>query len=184
MKRLTKRKLTKSSLDELAERMPVLSEGQQMAYIGGETVRISVNRSFYGDNSTMSYFLATAYDDSGNAIASISGMFLEPTADYDRSTVSGSDTAINYGTYNVVPSTYRGESGYYEVIGVEGRSAIKIHAGNHGGHTEGCLLPGTSGTYNSESGESTVSNSRDMLGELNGFLDQYGSSGITMQITV
>ena len=35
MKRFTKRKLTKSSLDELAERMPALSEEQQMTYIGG-----------------------------------------------------------------------------------------------------------------------------------------------------
>ncbi len=181
---MKKRKLTVGSLAELAARMPVLSENVQSSFIGGGTVNITVNRSFYGDNSTMSYFLATAYDDDGNVVSSMSGMFLEPTADYDRSTVSGSDTAIQYGTYNVVPSTYKGQSGYYEVVGVEGRSGIKIHAGNDGDDTEGCLLPGTSESYNSETGESTVSGSRDKLNELTNFLDEYGNSGITIQMSV
>lgn len=120
---------------------------------------------------------------SGNVISSLSGMFLEPTADYDRCTVSGSDTAIKYGTYNVVPSTYKGKPGYYEVSGVEGRSAIKIHAGNNGDDTEGCLLLGTSGTYNSENGESMVFGSRDKLNELTNFLNEYGNNGITIQIS-
>ena len=180
---MKKRKLTVESLAELAKRMPVLSEDVQRMCVGGGTVNITINRSFYGDNSTMSYFLATAYDDDGNVITSMSGMFLEPTADNDRCTVSGSDTAIKYGTYNVVPSTYNGQSGYYEVSGVEGRTGIKIHAGNNGDHTEGCLLPETSGTYNSETGESTVSGSRNKLNELTDFLNKYGDSGITIQIS-
>ena len=181
---MKKRKLTRANLDELAKKMPVLSEDVQSSLFGGGTVNITVNRSFYGDNSTMSYFLVTAYDDSGNVISSMSGMFLEPTTDYDRCTISGSDTAIKYGTYDVVPSTYKGQSGYYEVSGVEGRTGIKIHAGNTGYDTEGCLIPGTSGYYNSGTGESTVSHSVDKLIELTNFLDQYGNSGITIQISV
>ncbi|WP_286833792.1 MULTISPECIES: DUF5675 family protein [unclassified Proteiniphilum] len=180
---MKKRKLTRESLAELAKRMPVLSEEVQSSCIGGGTVKITVNRSFYGDNSTMSYFLATAYDDDGNVVSSMSGMFLEPTTDYDQCTTSGSDTAIKYGTYDVVPSTYHGQSGYYEVTGVDGRTGIKIHAGNTGNDTEGCLLPGTSGTYNSETGKSTVSESRKKLNELTDFLNQYGDSGITIQIS-
>lgn len=70
-----------------------------------------------------------------------------------------------------------------EVSGVEGRTGIKIHAGNNGDDTEGCLLPGTSGTYNSETGESTVSGSRNKLNELTDFLNKYGDSGITIQIS-
>lgn len=132
----------------------------------------------------MSYFMATAYDDNGNVVNCITGMFLEPTADYDRSSAAGSDTAINYGTYGVVPSTYHGNSGYYEVIGVDGRSAIKIHAGNMGNDTEGCLLLGTTGAYNSQTGESTVSNSRNMLNQLTDFFDQYGSDSIKMNISI
>ena len=180
----TMKKLTRATLNELAERMPVLSEIQQQEIIGGGTVRITVNRSFYGDNSTMSYFLATAYDDSGNVVSSLSGMFLEPTADYDRCTTSGSNTAISYGTYNVIPSTYRGQSGYYEVSGVEGRSYIKIHNGKTGGDTAGCLLPGTSGSYNPGTGEYEVADSRNMLSGLTTFFNQYGNSGITMQISI
>ncbi len=41
-----------------------------------------------------------------------------------------------------------------------------------------------SGTYNSETGESTVSRSRNNLIELTDFLNKYEDSGITMQISV
>ncbi|OJX91988.1 MAG: hypothetical protein BGP01_06820 [Paludibacter sp. 47-17] len=180
---MKRRKVTVESLTELAKKMPVLSEEVQSSFIGGGTVKITVNRSFYGDNSTMSYFLATAYDDNGNVISSMSGMFLEPTVDYDRSTVENSDTAIKYGTYNVVPSTFNGQTGYYEVTGVEGRTNIKIHLGNTGDDTTGCLLPGTTGYYNSTTGESTVTGSKNMMDQLRNFLGSYGSSGITMQIS-
>jgi len=42
----------------------------------------------------------------------------------------------------------------------------------------------TSGSYNSETGESIVSESSNKLNEHTDFLDQYGNSGITMQISV
>lgn len=35
-------------------------------------------------------------------------IFLEPGTDDDNCTTSGSDTSIQYGTYNVVPSTFNG----------------------------------------------------------------------------
>lgn len=169
---------------ELAKRMPVLSEEVQETFIGGGTVQISVNRTYYGSNTTMSNFLATAYDDSGNAITSMSGFFLEPATDYENCHVSGSDTAISYGTYDVVPSYYKGQSGYYEVSGVEGRFGIKIHAGNTGDDTNGCLMPGVTGTYDSGIDDYTVSNSKVKLKELTDFLDKYGRDGITMNISV
>lgn len=176
------KKLTRKSLDEMSKGMQKISELEQRLFVGGSTVSISVNRSFYGTSSTMSYFEATAYDDSGNVIDSMSGMFLEPEADYDRCTSAGSDTAIQYGTYSVVPSTFHGQSGYYEVSGVDGRSGILIHAGNSGGDTSGCFLPGTSGH---QSGSNyTVSQSGDKLRELNDFLSRYGGGGITMNVSI
>lgn len=103
---------------------------------------------------------------------------------YDRNKVEGSDTAIMPGTYKVVECKYKGESGYYEVSGVEGRTAIKIHNGKTGEHTSGCFLPGVSGARNSSTGEYEVYDSRTKLSELTNFLNQYGKGGITMSVTV
>ena len=185
------RKLTRESLAELAMRMPVLSENVQSFYVGGGTVTISVNRTGYGSDTTMSSFLATAYDDSGIIIDSLEGFFLEPAVDYGSCTpsgsmsgsynVAGSDTAIAPGTYNVVPGYFHGKSGYYEVSGVEGRSHIMIHAGNYGSETEGCLMPGVTG--NSGIDDYTVSQSKAKLQELTEFLDKYGDDGITINIS-
>lgn len=180
---MKKRKLTIDDLSRMAESLPILSKEDQASMIGGDSVRISVNRTYYGDNSTMSHFAARAYDDSGNIISEITGVFLEPTTDPERSRISGSDTAIPAGTYDVVPSTYKNQSGYYEISGVDGRSAIKIHAGNTGDHTEGCLLPGTTGIYDEESGESTVSESGPMLKKLTEMMDKHGDGGIKINIS-
>lgn len=181
---MKKRILSKEKLAELAKKMPLLNEEDQAMIVGGSTVNVNVNRTFYGDNSTMSYFIATAYDEFGNEITSMTGMFLEPAVDYDRCHISGSDTAINYGTYDVVPSFYHEQSGYYEISGVVGRGGILIHEGNYGYQTGGCLLPGTTGYYNPETGESNVYNSREELRMLTEFFDTYGNSGITMNISV
>lgn len=179
-----KKKLRKETLVELAKRMPVLNEHVQGSLIGGSTVNVNVNRLYYGDNSTMSCFIATAYDDSGNEIASMTGVFLEPAVDYDMCHISGSDTAIENGTYNIVPSSFHGQSGYYEISGVYGRDGILIHAGNTGEDTLGCFLPGTTGYYNAETGESSVYNSRAELEKLTEFFDTYGGRGITMNISI
>ena len=190
---MNKRKLTRESLTELAMRMPVLSEEVQSFYVGGGTVKISVNRTGYGSDTTMSSFLATAYDDSGTIIDSLEGFFLEPAVDYGSCTPSGfisglynvadSDTAIAPGTYNVVPGYYHQQSGYYEVSDVEGRSYIMIHAGNNGSDTLGCLMPGVTGSYHSGIDDYTVSQSKVKLQELTEFLDKYGDDGITIDIS-
>lgn len=164
--------------------LPGSSDTNSLSPINKNGVSISVSRSFYGDSSTMSYFVATAYDSGGNVIATLSGMFLEPGAYYDRSKVEGSDTAIMPGTYKVVESTFKGEPGYYEVSGVEGRTAIKIHSGRTGKHTSGCFLPGVSGSLNPSTGEYQVSDSDAKSKELTNFLNRYGAGGITMSVTI
>lgn len=176
------KKITKKSLDELAATMPVLSEEAQRLCVGGGTVRVTVDRILRGSDSTLSRFIAVAYDDNGQEIDAISGVFLEPMVDYSRAQISGSDTAIEAGTYQVVPSTFRGRSGYFELENVPGRSGIKIHAGNTGRHTEGCFLPGESGFYNSTTKSPEVRGSLTKLGELSSFFTCYGSDGVIMEI--
>lgn len=164
--------------------LPGSSNSSSVNPINRSGVNISVNREFYGDKSTMSKFVATAYDEYGNVIGTLTGMFLEPGTYYDQSKVAGSNTAITAGTYKVIPSTFQGKDGYYEITGVEGRSGIKIHIGNTNIDTTGCFLPGTSGALNPSSGEYEVSDSGKKLKELNNFLDQYGKDGITINVSL
>jgi hypothetical protein len=65
-------------------------------------VVVNTNRIGYGDKSTVSAFLATAYDGQGNAVDSMEGYFLEPVTNYERAKKAGSDTSIMFGEYNVV----------------------------------------------------------------------------------
>ena len=66
-------------------------------------VVVNTSRLWYGDDSTVSAFIATAYDENGNRVDSMDGYFLEPATDYDKAKKAGSDRAIMSGTYDVVP---------------------------------------------------------------------------------
>ena len=66
-------------------------------------VVVNTNRLWYGKGSTVSAFLATAYDEQGKKVDSMEGYFLEPEVNYDSAKVAGGDKAIMYGTYNVIP---------------------------------------------------------------------------------
>lgn len=147
---------------------------------GGRVV-VDVTRSYYGQNSTGSHFLATAYDSKGNIVAQLSGYFLEPRYDPSRSTVAGSDTAIPNGSYVVRPSTFHGHPGYYEVSGVPGRSGIKIHPGENHSHTTGCPLPGSGVVLVGR--DYQVTNSRDVKKQLFDMFGRYGKGGIVMNIS-
>lgn len=148
-------------------------------------VNIVVNRMSYGDKSTLSQFKMFAYGAYGEILSTLEGYFLEPEADYERSNKAGSDTAILPGVYEVQPSTYDGREGYYEVKDVIGRTAIKIHEGNTGGNTEGCLLPGTSWSEDITKKEYQVHDSGTKLGQMREFLERYAKDdNITIDITL
>jgi len=68
------------------------------------------------------------------------GYFLEPAG--PSSTAEGSDLRIPAGTYAIKYSSGAVFKNAFEITGVTGRSAILIHAGNSGGDTLGCFLPG------------------------------------------
>lgn len=177
------KKMEKKSLKELEQEMPVLSRECLEEFIGGGEVRIGVNRNGYGSDSTASMFIANAYDDKGNLIGSMSGYFLEPGFNPELSKTSGSDTAIPAGTYSLIPCYHNGQSGFYEVSGVDGRSAVHIHPGNSGSDTLGCFLPGSSSGYDSGSDNYYVNGSKAKWTEFTNFLNSYGSDGIKMSVS-
>lgn len=148
-------------------------------------VNIVVSRTGYADDTTLSKFKMFAYGPNGEILSTMEGYFLEPVADYERSTTKNSDTAILPGVYQVKPSTFHGEEGYYEVMDVVGRTQIKIHKGNEAIDTTGCLLPGMSGSINIKTGEYEVYRSGDKLEEMREFLNKYASNdNITIDITI
>lgn len=174
------KKLTKSSLEELAQVMPVLSEQEQSLYVGGDRVEVLMTRTGFGVDATTSNFVATAYDDDGNIISSITGVMLEPVFHSGEADVTGSGTAIAEGTYDIVKSSFHGKSGYYGLQGVPGRNGIMIHEGNTSDDTEGCLLPGE--TLTQVDGKPFVTNSKKTKNELFDMFEKYGGDGITMTI--
>lgn len=173
-------KIKKQTLSELESAMRMLSKEEQSQLMGGDRVEVDVTRSYFGSQSTGSSYVATAYDNNGNAISVITGYFLEPRYDPSQSRTAGSDTAIPDGRYNVSPSSYHGRSGYYEIDHVPGRSGVKIHPGNNGQDTSDCLLPGSG--IAQQGGEYTVSGSRSETRELFNLFKEYGGGGITMNI--
>ncbi len=65
-------------------------------------VVVNTSRLWYGDDSTVSAFIATAYDEQGNRVDAMNGYFLEPATDYMKANKEGSDRAIMSGTYDVI----------------------------------------------------------------------------------
>ena len=146
-------------------------------------VKISTNRRYYGTKSTLSEFIATAYDRNGKSIKSMNGYFLEPTVDYDSATIEGSKKAILGGKYQIVPKQHPKQRFQWYLKGVDGRKGVAIHKGNIGSDSKGCLIPGTSYSYDSDNNEYKVWESGAKLEELTEFFKKYGGSGIEIDIT-
>ena len=161
-------------------------------------VVVKTNRLWYGNKSTASAFLATAYDEQGNRIDSMNGYFLEPEHNPDSARVGGGKKAIEPGIYNIIPketlekrinkqrekegkgkTTLRFE---WYVDSVPGRSGIAIHNGNVGDETEGCLLPGTTVQYDKKVGQYRVDGSDPKRRELFDFFKKYGRNGIKIEV--
>ena len=161
-------------------------------------VVVNTTRIGYGKKSTVSKFIAMAYDETGNKVDSIKGYFLEPETDYNRAKIKNSDTSIAQGNYKVIPKKIleerinterrkRGETDIqltyqWYVDSVPGRSGIAIHTDNYGKDTEGCFLPGENYSYDKETGTYNVWNSKKKAKELFDFFDNYGHNGIKINV--
>ena len=161
-------------------------------------VVINTNRLWYGKGSTVSAFLATAYDEQGNKIDSMEGYFLEPETDYERAKKEGSDTAIMSGAYEVIPNAEmlkrvnerRGQKGLPRVKEIRykwyidnpsGRSGIAIHGGKSGENTTGCYIPGNTFNFNKQTQDYTIKDIGKRV-ELFNFFDKYGQNGIKINV--
>ena len=147
-------------------------------------VVVNTNRIGYGDKSTVSAFLATAYDEQGNTVDSMRGYFLEPETDYNRAKREGSDTAIMSGSYEIIPQaemrkriaeryTQNGKQTKESDIKLRynwyidnppGRSGIAIHGGRNGENTD---------YFISDNGKKN---------ELFRFFNNYGQDGIKINV--
>ncbi len=94
--------------------------------------------------------------------------------------VKNSGSTIALGTYDVVSGTYHNTSGYYQVSGVDGRTGIFFHNGSKSGHSKGCILLGSSGSYDNEVGDYKISGSKITVENFNDFLSKYGNNGIVL----
>lgn len=161
-------------------------------------VVVNSTRKWYGKNSTVSTFTATAYNEQNEKIDSMKGYFLEPHVNYDSAKIANSDKAIMHGTYNIIPKAkleerinkQRREWGEKNVNlkydwyldNVPGRSGIAIHGGKNGGHTSGCLLPGDTLKYDEEAQDYTIKDYTSRKDALFNFFKQYGKDGIKINI--
>lgn len=164
-------------------------------------VVVNTNRLWYGKDSTVSAFLATAYDEQGNVVDSMRGYFLEPGTDYNRAKKEGSDTAIMSGSYEVIPQaemrkriaerrTLNGERIIEHDIKLRynwyidnppGRSGIAIHSGRDGRNTTGCFIPGDSISSNKEKTDYSIID-KGKREKLFRFFNDYGQNGIRINV--
>ena len=144
---------------------------------------INSNRLWYGKDSTVSAFTATAYDEEGNRVSSMEGYFLEPETDYERAEIAGSDRSIKYGTYNIVPARSWQTYDWY-VDDVPGSSGIAIHGGTDGSNTLGCLLPAEDFIHDKDNDNYRTVNSGRKKKELFDFFKKFGKNGIKINIGI
>ena len=162
-------------------------------------VVVNTNRLWYGKDSTVSAFLATAYDEQGNVVESMRGFFLEPETDYALAKAEGKKKAIMSGQYNVIPkkemlrkeNEKRKKNKEPQIEGLKyewyidtppGRSFVAIHKGNRWNDTTGCLLPGETYSYDKSTDTYNVSISTKKTNELFDFFNQYGENGIKINV--
>ncbi len=173
--------LNRPSIFEIAT---AFEDGNEGVIKPKTNVVVNTNRLWYGKNSTVSAFLATAYDEQGNMVDSMGGYFLEPETNYDKATIAGKDKAILYGNYNIIPTQYNWQQFKWYVDKVPGRTGIAIHRGTSGENTEGCLMPGTEFYYDRIINDYKLKGSRNKEKELFDFFDNYGQNGIRINIGI
>lgn len=165
-------------------------------------VVIHTNRLYPGKESTISAFLAIAYDGQGNKVDSMKGFFLEPKIDFEKARIPNSDTAIMSGGYEVIPKDEMrrrilkrriegGEKNLREsdivlrydwyIDNPPGRSGIAIHGGNSGENTTGCYIPGVSFSFDEEIQDYTIQDAGKKR-ELFDFFNNYGCCGIKINV--
>ncbi|MGP2571266.1 DUF5675 family protein [Ornithobacterium rhinotracheale] len=160
-------KKLKLALSELEKEMEVISNEEMRSFKGGgDPVIISIYRIYDGNDSTISYY----------EIDGIKGWILEPAG--PSTSNSGMDRRIPPGDYKL--NYHPTNKGDYELYNdnVSTYRHIKIHPGNTGADTEGCLLPGSSADLKSE----IVYGSRKEYQRLKEYIERVGAENVTIRI--
>ena len=164
-------------------------------------VVVNTNRLWYGKKSTVSAFLATAYDEQGKKVDSMEGYFLEPATEYEKAQIKDSDTSIMSGQYNVITKNemkkriverrkQHGENIEEKDINLRydwyldnppGRSGIAIHGGRTGDNTTGCFIPGDSFEFDAQN-QDYIINNKGKKQKLFDFFNNYGRNGIIINV--
>ena len=151
----------------------------------GSCVRVISVRLAKTGVSTLSKFTAVAYDKNGNMISTtmINGFFLEREINYTEATMSGHKKAILAGDYSIVPGIKGIQKYDWYLKGVPGREGIAIHKGNYYMDSTGCLLPGSSFSYDKNKKAYSVGQSGDTLIKLSSLFEKYGHQNIVISIS-
>lgn len=169
-----------SSTNNLDKAFPELPKHQEV----GNCVRVVSVRLARTSVSTLSKFTAVAYDRDGNVIPSteLNGFFLERGINYEEATVAGHKAAILQGEYSVVPGGEGKDFDWY-LASVPGRSGIAIHKGNFYYESKGCLIVGSSYSYNKDSKAYEVRGSAKTFDKLSSLFKEYGHQNIRIVIS-
>jgi len=139
-----------------------------------DTLLLHLHRDIFGPDATLGRLLIGGDDFGFCCEDEDRGLEQAMPLDVIEGLKVKSETAIPVGTYTVSKTwSPKYKRQMYLVHNVPGFAGIRIHSGNHEGHTAGCLLPG----FHRDTAKMAVYRSRDATARLETILDNAEAAG-------